>query len=38
MNVNHIKLLIVAFVGSVTLWYLITPYYVQPHPNIIPDM
>ena len=32
------KLLIVAFVGSVTLWYFITPYIVQPHKGIVNDM
>jgi len=32
------KLLIVAFVGSVTLWYFVTPYIVQPHPNIVSDI
>lgn len=32
------KLLIVAFVGSVTLWYFITPYIVQPHPTIVSDI
>merc|ERR1711953_714847 len=32
------KLLIVAFVGSVTLWYFITPYIVQPHKGIANDI
>jgi len=32
------KLLIVAFVGSVTLWYFITPYIVQPHKGIVNDI
>ena len=32
------KLLIVAFVGSVTLWYFITPYIVKPHKGIVNDM
>ena len=32
------QLLIVSFVGSVTLWYFLTPYIVQPHPGIIDDV
>lgn len=32
------KLLIVAFVGSVTLWYIFTPYLVQPHKRIMNDL
>lgn len=30
--------LIVAFVASVTLWYVVTPYLVQPHPRIVNDI
>ena len=26
------------FVGSVTFWYMLTPYLVKPHPDIINDM
>lgn len=29
------KILILFFVGSVTLWYLVTPYLVTPHPDIV---
>ena len=32
------QMLIVAFVGSVTLWYFVTPYIVHPHPGIVQDM
>ena len=32
------KLLIVFFVGSVTFWYVLTPYLVQPHPGIVGDV
>ncbi len=32
------KLLIVLFVGSVTLWYCITPYIINPHPGIVQDV
>lgn len=32
------KLLIVAFVGSVTFWYILTPYLVQPHKRIMNDL
>ena len=26
------------FVGSVTFWYMLTPYLVKPHPDIMDDM
>jgi len=32
------KALVVAFVSSVTFWYSLTPYIVQPHPDIINDL
>jgi len=32
------KLLTVMFVGSVTLWYIFTPYLVQPHERIVSDL
>jgi len=32
------QMLIVAFVGSVTLWYFVTPYIVHPHPGIVQDI
>lgn len=32
------KIFLVVFVGSVTLWYLVTPYIVQPHPRIVTDI
>ena len=39
MNVIRFsQFLIVAFVGSVTLWYFVTPYIVQPHPGIVQEM
>jgi hypothetical protein len=38
MKVLISKLLIVAFVGSVTFWYIFTPYLVQPHRRIINDL
>jgi len=39
MNVIRFsQFLIVAFVGSVTLWYFVTPYIVQPHPGIVQEI
>lgn len=32
------KVLILFFVGSVTFWYMLTPYLVQPHPKILNDL
>jgi len=32
------KALVVVFVSSVTFWYSLTPYIVQPHPDIINDL
>jgi hypothetical protein len=32
------QFLIVFFVGSVTLWYCVTPYLVSPHPRIVSDV
>ncbi len=32
------KILSCFFVGSVTFWYVLTPYLVQPHPEILNDM
>ena len=32
------QFLIVFFVGSVTLWYCITPYLINPHPKIVQDI
>lgn len=32
------KILILLFVGSVTFWYMVTPYLVQPHPGIVNDI
>ncbi|TRY78562.1 hypothetical protein TCAL_06146 [Tigriopus californicus] len=32
------KVSILFFVGSVTFWYMVTPYIVQPHPGIMQDV
>ena len=32
------KILILFFVGSVTFWYMVTPYIVAPHKSIVPDL
>lgn len=32
------KIFIVFFVGSVTFWYVLTPYLIQPHPGIVDDV
>lgn len=32
------KVSILFFVGSVTFWYMVTPYIVQPHPDIMHDV